>query len=508
MICPNCSNENREGAKFCDECGARLPFVDEVSVVDEPELSEAACQDASTGDCPPDAGETSAESPSTEAQHAETDHSDEMDVLPCERESGNGGEATVEPEASVESEGLRAGDGEHDALSSEEPIMPAEMLGAGPEETAPIMSPNLAGFDRPSQGYGELIPEDAQFAHLRFRDGSTMEMPIVEDQSEAEQAPQSKDFISTSTVSKKGHGKRIAIGLVVIAALCGIAALATYQMELWGGKVIPDVTNMTEADARAMLTDAGFTVKTREIKSDDTEGLVVLSDPSAGLREQEGTEVVIHIASSREIPDIIGKTKSEAKKALKAEGYENVKFKKEKSDNEKGTVISTAPKAGEACKSTAKVVVKLATPYTVPDVAGLDRDSAGQAIIDEGLAYDFEEVETEDYVDGAIMGTVPEAGAEVKKDSLVMIQVARVRGPELESLTIDHFEVGSDVSIGMVDYIVDSVETVEYVGNDTVNYVITARPYTHLLGQKLIGSKRRVEGSIVWTPDNKISEIN
>ena len=25
MICPSCHTENRDGAKFCDECGAKLP---------------------------------------------------------------------------------------------------------------------------------------------------------------------------------------------------------------------------------------------------------------------------------------------------------------------------------------------------------------------------------------------------------------------------------------------------------------------------------------------------
>ena len=78
----------------------------------------------------------------------------------------------------------------------------------------------------------------------------------------------------------------------------------------------------------------------------------------------------------------------------------------------------------------------------------------------------------------------------------------------LESLTIDYLDPGSEVTIGGINYVVDTVESVQYAGNDTVDYVITARPYTHLLGQKLTGSKRRIEGSIVWTDDNKISEIS
>ena len=35
MICPNCSSENRPGAKFCDECGTRLPIDFQIDSVEE-----------------------------------------------------------------------------------------------------------------------------------------------------------------------------------------------------------------------------------------------------------------------------------------------------------------------------------------------------------------------------------------------------------------------------------------------------------------------------------------
>lgn len=517
MLCPHCSNENREGAKFCDECGARLHACD-LEALSDSEIAESSNGDERRANESAQGSSSVVDGEDAEMHFDNRESADEPIAL-CEPMDGNcEAEVNQTPDSDIsipytcDKEIADEAIAECDldgALEPEQALAtPASEFDMTADETAPLMSANLAGFDKPSEGYGEIIAEDAYHASSTSRDGHTKKLPCLDVQEVAEGGDEPKEFKSQLPEAKKKRCRNAIVGVVVIALVAGMIAFGTYEAQLWGGKVIPDVTNMTEADARSMLGDAGFKVKTREIKSDDTEGLVVITDPAAGIREDEGAEIVIHIATSREIPDVMGKTKKEAKAALSAEGYENVKFKKEKSDEEKGSVVSIAPKPGTACKSTAKVVVKIATPYVVPDINGLDVDNAGQTIIDAGLSYDVEEVETEGYEDGAIIGTVPESGAEVKKGSLVMIQIAKVRGPVLESLTIDYLDPGSEVTIGGISYVVDTVESVQYAGNDTVDYVITARPYTHLLGQKLTGSKRRIEGSIVWTDDNKISEIS
>ena len=78
---------------------------------------------------------------------------------------------------------------------------------------------------------------------------------------------------------KRLPGSKIAaiVALVVLLA-AGTAAGITYQMELWGGKVVPDVTGMTQADAAYMLQNKGFTVRSTTVPSDSTEGLVLLMD--------------------------------------------------------------------------------------------------------------------------------------------------------------------------------------------------------------------------------------
>lgn len=49
------------------------------------------------------------------------------------------------------------------------------------------------------------------------------------------------------------QGKVVAIVLACLVAAAGIAAVATYQMELWGGKILPNVVGMTQTDATYVL---------------------------------------------------------------------------------------------------------------------------------------------------------------------------------------------------------------------------------------------------------------
>ena len=59
---------------------------------------------------------------------------------------------------------------------------------------------------------------------------------------------------------------------------------------------------------------------------------MLLTDPGSGGRAEEGSEVVIHVAVPRIVPDVVGKTRDEAAKLLEAEDFARVTFAEEKSD--------------------------------------------------------------------------------------------------------------------------------------------------------------------------------
>ncbi len=186
---------------------------------------------------------------------------------------------------------------------------------------------DFSGFDECLVDAGYVPPKKS------WGPGDTMEMPRIEGQA----APKQKEFRAPDANQKKGgKGKIVAIVLVCLLAVGGAAAGVTYYLELWGGKMLPDVVGMTQSDAVYVLESKGFAVHEEKIKSDDTEGVVLLMDPVAGSREEEGTEVAIHVSEARTIPDVAGKQRDEAAALLEKDGFEKVSFVTEKSNEREG----------------------------------------------------------------------------------------------------------------------------------------------------------------------------
>lgn len=494
MICPHCNAENREGAKFCDECGARLtPATVELPAIDpEPssdeEAEERAVEDAGTsGDDTRD--ELLSALPDVEAP-AEAD----LD-----------GDAS-EVDASGDADDVDAQEGETDELLPADEtgeIVPADETGvietrkdAPVSESSKTRPIDLSGFD-------EHLPKGTYSApEPSWRDGGTMRMPRIEEESSINdqksfRAPEKK---------KRGSGVKIALAVILVLALCGAgAAFATYQMELWGGKVVPDVVGMTQADATNTLQSKGFAVRATQVKSDETEGVVLLMDPGKGGRMQEGGEVVIHVATARQVPAITGMARADAEAALAAEGLDNVTITTQRSDEADGTVLSVDPAEGQKVRASTAVTVVVAEPYTVPSIANMTQSQATTALQEAGYNPYIEYVYTEEYVEGTVLGTNPGEGERLPSGSDVGIRVAMSRANELVSATQHLLAPGATVVIDGINYDIVSCDSVTYQGNETTAYTITATPFTYFLGVKLPLSPQAVSGSITWTADNTIA---
>ena len=485
MICPHCNAENREGAKFCDECGMRLtPATVELPAIDpEPspdeEAEERAVEDAGTsGDDTRD--ELLSALPDVEAP-AEAD----LD-----------GEASG-ADASGDADDVDAQEGETDApLPADETGVIETRKDAPVSESSKTRPIDLSGFD-------EYLPKGTYSApEPSWRDGGTMRMPRIEEESSINdqksfRAPEKK---------KRGSGVKIALAVILVLALCGAgAAFATYQMELWGGKVVPDVVGMTQADATNTLQSKGFAVRATQVKSDETEGVVLLMDPGKGGRMQEGGEVVIHVATARQVPAITGMARADAEAALSAEGLDNVTITTQRSDEAEGTVLSVDPAEGQRVRASTAVTVVVAEPYTVPSIANMTQSQATTALQEAGYNPYIEYVYTEEYVEGTVLGTNPGEGERLPSGSDVGIRVAMSRANELVSATQYLLAPGATVVIDGINYDIVSCDSVTYQGNETTAYTITATPFTYFLGVKLPLSAQAVSGSITWTADNTIA---
>ena len=313
---------------------------------------------------------------------------------------------------------------------------------------------------------------------------------------------------------KKKNGKKnaIVIILAVLLALAAGAAGITYYLELWGGKMLPDVVGRTQADATYLLEEKGFSVRATQVKSDETEGVVLLMDPSAGARQEEGTEVVIHVSAARLVPSVVGMQRDEAAALFEQEGFDNIEFVTQKSDEHAGTVLAVSPEPETKGKAATPITITVSVPFTVPDVVGMKWDEAKAALEAEGYVADAAYVYDDSVPAGTVLGTTPETDAKADSGSTVTVSVALSRGAELEQAALSYLgglrDSGSTVTVGGTAYLVESVDAVKYEGGETTSFTITGKAVTSLDGETVYGSSKQKSGAIVWTSDNAIASIS
>ena len=314
-----------------------------------------------------------------------------------------------------------------------------------------------------------------------------------------------------SAASRKAKAVLIAL-LCLLVAACAIAGI-TYSLQLWGGKVVPDVISMYSEEATSQLEAEGFEVAVVQVKSDEPENIVLSTDPEPGVRMDEGSLVTLEVSVARTIPDIVGKPLEEALKMLEAEGFTNIETIEVKSNEAEGTVTSVSPIVGTRSKADAKITVEAAVPYRVPDVRGMSQAEATSAIEAEGYSVKVDYVYDEDVPEGDAVSCSPEAGTALESGSQVTLNLAKHRSSELLNLTRTWLKDAGKVRIAGQDYEIGDVTEVSYDGNDTCSYTITARKFeTHSwFGQEpetRYGNYETIRGTITWNSSNEVSGSN
>ena len=196
-------------------------------------------------------------------------------------------------------------------------------------------------------------------------------------------------------------------------------------------KTVPDVVGKTKDQAGAAIKGAGLTLGdvTEDYSASVAQGKVISSDPKAGKVIEHTTKVSIVVSKGKEpatIPDVTGKSEDDAKKALEDAGLKKGKVSQDYSDSvAKGRVISSSPIAGASGyykgDSVDLTVSKGPEKVTVPDVTGKSEDDAKKALEDAGLKVTVNKRLGGPF--GTVRSTDPAAGASVKPDSKVTINI-------------------------------------------------------------------------------------
>lgn len=229
------------------------------------------------------------------------------------------------------------------------------------------------------------------------------------------------------------------IGLAASGKLGGGSGGATASPSATAASV-PDVSGMSESEARSAIEGAGLAyVRGDDVESDTVdEGRAVSSEPGSGTAALLGTEVTVHFSagsSTVTVPDVSGKSQDDAKKALEDAGLTVGNATTQDSTTvAKDEVISTDPASGTKVDRGTTVSLVLSTGQTtVPDVTGKSQEDARQAIEDAGLSVGNVTYGDSNEDKDAVASTDPAAGT--KADLGTEISIVLSNGPSVPDVT-------------------------------------------------------------------------
>jgi beta-lactam-binding protein with PASTA domain len=234
---------------------------------------------------------------------------------------------------------------------------------------------------------------------------------------------------------------------------------------------VPEVVGRSEAEGRIALRSAGLLASVFLVASDRPEGTVIAQDPKGGERVAKGSNVRLNVSKgapttttavtvttartvtettpattttatttapprprATTVPDVRGLNQRVARRTLRRAGLlaAVVYIKSSEPEN---TVIAQFPKPGVKAKRGARVRINIslgANPKpqaTIPDVTGVDENSATTQLQRAGFAPEtFDQETTDPSEDGVVLFQDPAGGTRAPRGALVTIYVGRYTG--------------------------------------------------------------------------------
>jgi beta-lactam-binding protein with PASTA domain len=210
---------------------------------------------------------------------------------------------------------------------------------------------------------------------------------------------------------------------------------------------VPTLTGSTQATAENTLKGIGLIPVAAESYSATTAaGLVMTQVPAPGSRVPNGTSVVIQVSKGAEpktvaVPNVDGKTQSDAEAAIKNAGLAPKVYKFYSSDVAKGKVGGQQPKAGTEVKPGSEVSIAVSLgkgvgAVTVPNVVGKKEADATTAMTNAGLKPKVYKVYSDTVASGLVIAQLPAAGTTTGSGSEVAVQVSQGKSPTSGNVTV------------------------------------------------------------------------
>lgn len=295
----------------------------------------------------------------------------------------------------------------------------------------------------------------------------------------------------------------IAVAAVLVLALAG--AIVAFDAYVNVPEVeVPNVIGRTVGEARQALESRHLRVDISEAFDPSVpKGRVISQDVSPHTKVKQGRTIFLTVSKGPELvrlPDVTGRPLGDAQLLLGNAGF-SVVVGEEVHDElvPAGSVVRQDPEGDTDQPRGSKVILYVskgpkATYVTVPNLVGIDIDTARQRIAAAGLApaAELKTVASADYPSGTVVGQDPAAGSQVAGGTEVTLTVSAGPGPaakrqsvrvnlppddRMHELKIIVEDAGGvrDVYVGTHAGGEKVVKSVEYYGRATIRVVVDGK---------------------------------
>ncbi|EWS79952.1 Stk1 family PASTA domain-containing Ser/Thr kinase [Brachybacterium phenoliresistens] len=242
-------------------------------------------------------------------------------------------------------------------------------------------------------------------------------------------------------VAEEKHRRPVWLFVLVAIAVLAVIGASLAILRPWDPPgpetvTVPTLTGLNSDQITVKLDEVGLTPAFESVSSTEVDkGLFISSDPAPGESAETGDTVNVTLSSGpadTEVPDVSGKTRADAEQLIRDAGLEPAyQADEDVAKAEAGTVTRTNPRAESPVTQGTQVQFWVATGnVAVPQLVGLDEESAKKAIEDAGLVADVQDQEAPDEEPGTVLSQNPTSASNpVANGSTVQIFVARERGP-------------------------------------------------------------------------------
>jgi serine/threonine-protein kinase len=227
-------------------------------------------------------------------------------------------------------------------------------------------------------------------------------------------------------------GVSVASGAVVVLTVSRGSVAAPKPASI----SVPGVVGLSASDAVVALRDAGLQARISLVPSTASAGMVLSQSPAAGGSFSRNGVVRLGVAKTRptpelvkaDVPNLVGASVATARSQLRALGLVP-SVTRIPSELPAGTVVRQTPRPGARLSKGAAVQLDVSAgtqTVDLPDVIGLDEESARSQLDDAGFEVRIVEQPTSDPAEDGVVLTEQPAPGSAAQGSVVTLRVGRL----------------------------------------------------------------------------------